>query len=361
MQEMVAHLAHGGVASALDVGEAADIHPKDKLDVGERLALWALKNDYGRSTVVPCGPILKDTTVANSTTTYPTRKSIVCSFDYVGAGLMIGAKTPYLPTAEVAGGTLQKFVVAGASGTWYAADAVINGSTVEVSSASVTSPTKVSYAYWTNPVGANLYTRDGLPASPFYVDDDTAKYTVTAAAGANGGISPPGPTTYLKRSTALYTITPNSGYAIQDVTVDGVSVGAVKSYTFDPLYAAHTIAATFALSAPNFTLSASATAGGTLSPSGAIGVAQGAAQTFAVTPNGGSIVTLSVDGEPMGQRSSFTFADVRTNHTIAATFSFAFNAQAGYGGTITPAGSTVVTYGSNQTYNIVPLSGFDCL
>ena len=82
------------MASALDVGEAADIHPKDKLDVGERLALWALKNDYGRSTIVPSGPILKDVTVANSTATYPTRKSIVCSFDYVGAGLMVGSKTP---------------------------------------------------------------------------------------------------------------------------------------------------------------------------------------------------------------------------------------------------------------------------
>jgi len=358
MQEMVANLAHGGVASAIDVGEQLDIHPKDKLDVGERLALWALKNDYGRSTLVTCGPVLKDTSVANSTPTYPTRKSIVCSFDSVGSGLMVGSKTAYLPTTEVIGGTLQKFVVADASGTWYAADAVINGNAVEVSSAAVTNPTKVAYAYWTNPAGANLYNRDGLPASPFYVDDVTAKFTVTASAGLNGSISPAGATTYLKRRTALYAITPNSGYSIQDVTVDGVSVGAVKSYTFDPLYAAHTIAATFAASAPNFTLSASASAGGTLSPSGAVSVAQGAGQTFTITPGGGAIIGLSVDGQPMGQRTSFAFADVRTNHTIAATFSFAINAQAGYGGTITPPGATVVTYGGNQTYDIVPLSGF---
>lgn len=321
MQEMVANLAHGGVASALDVGEVEDIHPKDKLDVGERLALWALKNDYGRTTVVPCGPILKDVTVVSSTPTYPARKSIVCSFNHVGAGLMVGSKTPYLPTAEVVGGTLQRFVVAGATGSWVAADAVINGATVEVSSASVTNPTRVAYAYWMNPSGANLYNRDGLPASPFYVDDVTAKYTVTASAGTNGSISPAGATTYLKRRTALYTITPDSGYFIQDVLVDGVSVGAVKNFTFDPLYASHTISATFSLSNPTYLITPSANTGGGFSPAGPVTVAAGGSTTLDLVPNTGyRLISITMDGAPMGRRNSFTFADVRANHVISGFF-----------------------------------------
>ena len=358
MQEMVAYLPHGGMASAIDIGEAADIHPKDKLDVGERLALWALKNDYGRTTVVTSGPILRDTVVVNSTTTYPTRKSIVCNFDYVGAGLMVGSKTPYLPTTEAVGGTLQRFVIAGSSGTWYAADAVINGNTVEVSSASVATPTKVAYAYWINPSGANLYNRDGLPASPFYVDDVTAKYTVTASAGAGGTISPVGATTYLKRRTALYTITPDSGMAILDVKVDGVSVGSVKYYTFDPLYANHTIAATFAATAPSYNITATYTGHGTLSPSGTVNVAQGAPRTFSIMPAGNLTSTLLVDGKPMGQRNSFIFSDVRAAHTISAAFPFVITTSAGANGGFSPSGEVPVVQGANQTITVVPTPGY---
>ena len=155
-------------------------------------------------------------------------------FNYVGSGLMVGLKTPYLPTQEVVGGTLALFSIAGATGSWYWATATIVGNTVELTSPSVASPKKVSYACWQNPLGANLYNRDGLPASPFYVDDVTAKYTVTASAPTNGSISPSGTTTYLKRATALYTITPDSGYHIQNVLVDGASVGSVKYCTFRP-------------------------------------------------------------------------------------------------------------------------------
>ena len=360
MQEMVAYLPHGGMASAIDIGEAADIHPKDKLDVGERLALWALRNDYGRTTVVPSGPILKDTVVVSSTPTYPTRKSIVCSFDYVGAGLMIGSKTAYLPTTEVVGGTLQRFVIADSSGTWYAADSIINGNAVEVSSASVATPTKVAYAYWINPSGANLYNKDGLPASPFYIDDVTAKYKVTASvgSGAGGTISPAGISTYLKRRTALYTITPDAGKYILDVTVDGTSVGSVKYYAFDPLYADHTIVATFSSTAPSYNLTATSTGHGTLNPTGTVSVAQGAARTFSITPAGNLTSTLLVDGKPMGQRNSFAFTDVRVNHTISVAFPFVISTQAGANGTFSPNGDVPVVLGTSQTITIVPTPGY---
>jgi hypothetical protein len=343
-------LPHSGMASALDIGDSADMHPLDKLDVGERLALWALKNDYGLPITATSGPILKDVTVSGST--------LVCSFDHIGSGLMVGSKTPYQPTAEIVGGTLQKFSIAGASGPWHEATATIVGNTVVVSSPAVSAPAKVAYACWQNPVGCNLYNREGLPASPFYVDDVNAKFTVTATAGTGGGISPAGATTFLKRRTALYIITPDPGFFVQDVKVDGVSVGAPKYYTFDPIYAHHTIEATFATSAPAFTIAATASPGGTISPNGNVGVTQGGSRTFTLDAPPGAIVNLAVDGRSLGRRNSHTFADVRENHTIDATFTFPINAQAGYGGSITPTGMTVVTYGGSQTYQIVPQTGF---
>ena len=85
------------MASALDIGDSADMHPLNKLDVGERLALWALKNNYGRAITATSGPILRDVTVAGGT--------LVCSFDHSGSGLMVGEKTACQPTREVVGGT----------------------------------------------------------------------------------------------------------------------------------------------------------------------------------------------------------------------------------------------------------------
>jgi sialate O-acetylesterase len=357
-------LPHSGMASAMDVGSSLDgdqiwdgWHPKDKYDVGERLALWALKNDYGRPIETASGPVLRDVTVSGS--------SLVCAFDHVGSGLMVGSKAEYLPTVEVVGGALDKFSIAGATGPWYDAIATIVGNTVVVSHPSVPTPRKVSYACWQNPVGANLYNKvtldgvsNGLPASPFHIDDVTAKFTITASAGAGGSISPAGATSFLKRATTLYTITPDPGQFIQDVKVDGVSVGAVKYFTFDPIDANHTIAATFAATAPGFTIAASASGGGSLTPSGTVSVTQGASQGFTVSSTSGANVALTVDGKPLGPRTSYVFADVRENHTIGATFTIPITAQAGYGGSISPTGTTYVTYGGNQTYTITPQSGF---
>ena len=360
-QTNVLGLQHGGAASAMDIGDAVDIHPADKLDVGERLALWALKNDYGRTSILPSGPVLRDVTV--------TGNKVTCSFDYLGSGLMVGYKsyTPGSATQQLVGGVLKRFSIADAGGTWYDATATIVGSTVEVTS-SVSAPKRIAYAMWNNPKDGLdpttlkeglLYNVEGLPAAPFYLDDVSAKYTVTATAGANGSISPAGVTTYLKRKTALYSITPNSSYYIQDVTVDGVSVGAVKYYTFDPLYANHTIGATFALTAPNFTVTSSASSGGSISPLGAQTITQGGSQTFNITPNSGAqIAGVTVNGKPMGKRTYFTFSDVRINHTISTSFVCTINAQGGYGGTISPAGATDVAYGSNQTYTIAANTGF---
>ena len=103
-------------------------------------------------------------------------------------------------------------------------------------------------------------------------------YTITASAGAGGSISPSGSVTVNHGSNRTFTITANTGYTIANVLVDGASVGAVSSYTFNNVTANHTISATF--TANSYTITASAGTGGTISPSGSVSVNHGANQIF---------------------------------------------------------------------------------
>lgn len=155
-------LPHSGLAVIIDVGETGDIHPKNKFDVGMRLARWALHNDYGKTELVPSGPLYKGMAVQE--------RVIRLSFDYVGKGLMVGKKQGRAPAVADSEGKLSRFAIAGEDRTWYWADAVIDGDTVAVSSPQVAAPVAVRYAFSANPLGANLYNTDGLPASPFRTD-----------------------------------------------------------------------------------------------------------------------------------------------------------------------------------------------
>ena len=116
-----------------------------------------------------------------------------------------------------------------------------------------------------------------------------------------------------------FTIAPTSGFQIDDVLVDGSSEGAVASYTFTNVMANHTISATF--SAIQHTITASAGANGSISPSGAVLVNEGANQTFTIVPTSGfEIADVLVDSSE-GAVASYTFTNVLVNHTIAASFS----------------------------------------
>lgn len=353
-QVMAMNLPHAGAASAMDIGISkeswAGYHPENKLEVGERLALWALKNEYGRTNLVTSGPVLRNVKVEGS--------AVVCQFDHAGGGLTVGSKEWYAPMKEVPGGKLQLFSIAGADGPWVVAEAVIRGNTVVLSSPQVPAPRKVSYACWQNVEGANLYNKEGLPAAPFHVEDVTVQHTITATAGAGGAISPAGAAAYLPRATARYTITPAAGFFIQDVKVDGVSVGSVRQFTFDPLQKDHTIAATFAKMAPTYTITTSANGGGRLVPSGAVKAAQGAAAAFAIEAETGNRVALAVDGVVIGARDRFVFPDVRRDHTLQATFACTVRATAGFGGVIAPSGEQVVPYGGDQSFTITPNPGY---
>jgi len=156
-------IPHTGMAVITDIGEARDIHPRNKQDVGWRLAQWALNQTYGKKDLVPCGPLYKSIEVDGNT--------IRVSFDHVGGGLMVGKKEGLEPTAEVKDGTLKRFAVAGEDKRWHWAEATIDGDVVVVKSAEVAKPVAVRYAYSMNPEGANLYNKEGIPASPFRTDD----------------------------------------------------------------------------------------------------------------------------------------------------------------------------------------------
>ena len=153
------------------------------------------------------------------------------------------------------------------------------------------------------------------------------QYTITANAGTGGTITP-GTTHVYKGDNATFTITADSGYHIEDVLVDGASVGAVSTYTFENVTANHTISATFERNSSgggggttSYTIKASAGDGGSISPSGNVRVDRGDDQTFRITPDDGyEIADVLVDGESVGAVSSYTFENVRASHTIEVVF-----------------------------------------
>jgi len=157
------NIKHTGMAVIIDIGEAGDIHPRNKQDVGSRLAQWALNQTYGMKDVVPSGPLYKSHKVEGS--------SIRVAFDHVGGGLVVGKKDGLAPLQVIKDGKLERFAIAGADKKWHWAEATIDGGDVVVKSSEVAEPVAVRYAYSMNPTGANLYNIEGIPASPFRTDD----------------------------------------------------------------------------------------------------------------------------------------------------------------------------------------------
>jgi sialate O-acetylesterase len=139
------------MASAIDIGEALYIHPKNKRDVGLRLAQWALAKTYNRS-LVPNGPHYAGYSIEGN--------RIRIRFTDVGSGLVIRGAHAKIKTCYIADDS-RKFVPA---------EATLDGDTLLVTAADVKAPKAVRYAWADNPGGCNLYNADGLPASPFRTD-----------------------------------------------------------------------------------------------------------------------------------------------------------------------------------------------
>ena len=185
------------------------------------------------------------------------------------------------------------------------------------------------------------------------------KYPITVTAGAGGTITP-GTTTVDCGSSPTFAITPNTGYKIVDVLVDGVSHGAISSYTFSNVTAPHTIAATFEIL--KYTITPTAGAHGTISPSTPQVVNYGGGVTFTFTPDTGYVVDdVKVDGASQGALPSYTFVNVTADHTIAVTFkvaTFVITPTAGAHGTITPNTPQIVNYGGSATFTIAADTGY---
>ena len=158
-------------------------------------------------------------------------------------------------------------------------------------------------------------TKDHTIAAVFSVKT----YTINASAGSGGSISPSGNTSVNHGANQSYVISPNNGFTIADVIVDGVSQGATGPYIFSNVTSNHTISAVFKVN--SFTITVSAGPGGTISPSESISVPNGGSQTFTISPDASHAISdVLVDGSSVGAVSSYTFRNVTGDHTIYALF-----------------------------------------
>jgi len=141
-------IPHSGMAATTDlVDDIKSIHPIHKVEVGERLALWALKNDYGKSDIVCCGPLFKSVDAKDG--------KLVVHFEHADKGLK-----------SLDGKDLSWFTVAGSDGAYVPADAKVDGDTVVVTSDKVNDPKSIRFG-WDEAAQPNLANGAGLPAFPF--------------------------------------------------------------------------------------------------------------------------------------------------------------------------------------------------
>ena len=281
------------------------------------------------------GPTSTGTTSTTATITSTTSPVPVPSHN-ITASAGIGGSISPSGTVSVTNGTSKMFSITANSG-YHIADVLVDSSSVGAIS---------SYTF-TNVLA------DHTISATF-----SNTYIIAASAGANGAISPTGSVSVTQNANQTFTITPNSGYVIVDVLVDGSSVGAVSSYIFTNVQAAHTISATFG---KTYIITASAGANGAISPTGSVSVIQSTTKTFTITPNSGyHIADVLVDGSSVGAVSSYTFTNVQAAHTISVTFSntYIITASAGTNGAISPTGPVSVTQGSSRTFTITPNSGY---
>lgn len=266
------------------------------------------------------------------------------------------ADTPVEGSTYTAGDTIGTAAVA----------CVVASPTATCNDTGLTNGTAYHYKTFSKDSNGNYSTGVVPTNSPFTPSLST--FTITSSAGAGGTVNPLGVTNVAQGSDQTYTITPNLGYDVATLTVDGSSQATSTTYMFGNVQTNHTITVTFVQVTPTYTITSTAGTNGTISPLGTTVLLQGTSQTYTITPTSGYVVgTLVVDSAPIATSTSYTFSSVTANHTIDVTFvlipppagTFAITATAGANGTISPSGVTIVTQGNSQTYTITPNSGYD--
>jgi sialate O-acetylesterase len=156
-QRLAADLPHTGMVVTIDL-DGQGIHPANKIDVGHRLARWALAKDYAKE-IAFSGPMFERQEIQGD--------KMVVYFKHAESGLMVATKDGLAAPKETPDARLSHFEVADASGDWQPAIASIDGKTIVISSSVVKSPIAVRYAYEVSPENCNLYNQARLPAAPF--------------------------------------------------------------------------------------------------------------------------------------------------------------------------------------------------
>ncbi len=212
--------------------------------------------------------------------------------------------------------------------------------------------------------GGTTYTLSDITAThTVHVTFKILTYTVTASAGDNGSISPNGDITKDYGSSQQFTALPNTGYEVNEWTVDGNSVqSGGTTYTLSNITAAHTVHVTFKIL--TYTVTASAGANGSISPNGDITKDYGSSQQFAALPNTGYEVNeWTVDGNSVQSGgTTYTLSNITAAHTVHVTFkilTYTVTASAGDNGSISPNGDITKDYDSSQQFTALPNTGYE--
>jgi sialate O-acetylesterase len=145
-RRLMYEIPNSGMAVSSDLGDSTDVHPREKRQIGERLARWALNKTYGVDDIIPSGPLFHDFFIENDT--------VYLSFEYAEGLRTSDGKAP------------RSFELAEFPGLYYPADTVIEGNVIKVTSSKVKTPRYVRYG-WSSFSDGNLINIEGLPASTF--------------------------------------------------------------------------------------------------------------------------------------------------------------------------------------------------
>lgn len=192
-------------------------------------------------------------------------------------------------------------------------------------------------------------------------------YSITAIIRTQGGtVTPSGAQSYYHGTNATYNFLPNEGYRIDLIRINGVNCGAITSYTFNSISANSTIDVYFSLI--TYTVTASATTGGTITPQGTVIVGYGSSRTYTITPGENyHIANVRVNGvyqelnEDVKESMSVTINNITSNTTISATFegdTYQITATSGSNGGISPSGTISESFGTSIHFTMQPDLGY---
>jgi len=187
------------------------------------------------------------------------------------------------------------------------------------------------------------------------------EYTVSSESGINGKILPSGNQKVFEGQEITFELTPDDGYTIEKLLVDGVNVAVIDNkYVLSNINQNHSVVATFRL--PKYKITASTDLNGYISPSGDIIVERGVNKTFIINPSSGYLVdTILIDNNQVDIfDNQYTFSNIDADHTIHASFKKVYKVTiiAGANGNLDPVGENIVSKGQNLKININPDQGF---